>query len=99
MICPHCSKEFTPGRPHQKFCSPKCRIAGHGDGGLRGALTAVRKCKGDAISFTVRIPASEAARAFAFCPGDIVELVTEKPSGGNDNALAVHSETGSVVAA
>ena len=75
MICPHCSKEFTPGRPHQKFCSPKCRIAAHGDGSLRGAVCAVRKCKGDKVRVTVEFPAEVAFNALQIGFGALVEVV------------------------
>lgn len=75
ITCPQCSKEFTPGRPHQKFCSPKCRIGNHGDGGLRGAVRAVRKCKGDVVRVTVEFPAEMAFNALQIAFGSLVEVV------------------------
>lgn len=77
MICPECQKDFTPKRPHQRFCSNGCRVnnfAGS-DGGLRGTVSAVRKCKGDIVSVSLRFPASEALDALKLSILDVIEVV------------------------
>jgi len=100
MICPYppCQKEFTPKRPHQRFCSNGCRVNDHAgsDGGLRGAVTAVRKCKGDAVSVTLRFPATDAAKALALSPSDIVEILSGSRIVRDGDALEqrAHGERG-----
>jgi hypothetical protein len=77
LICPECQKEFTPKRPHQRFCSSSCRVnnfAGS-DKGLRGAVTAIRKCKGDCVSVTVRFADSDALNALKLRIGEIAEVI------------------------
>jgi hypothetical protein len=77
MICPECQKDFEPKRPHQRFCSNTCRVDHHSanDGGLRGAVTAVRKCKGDLVSVTLRFPLTDGLNALKLSPGDFVEVL------------------------
>lgn len=77
MICPECKDDFEPKRPHQRFCSNSCRVnnfAGS-DGGLRGTVSAVRKCKGDVVSVTLRFPVSEALDALRLGIGQPIEVV------------------------
>lgn len=65
MICPECTKPFEPKRSHQRFCSNACRTENHAGGQIRvqGAVTAIRRCKGDQVSVTVRFSAGEAHNA------------------------------------
>jgi hypothetical protein len=77
MICPECQKDFTPKRPHQRFCSNGCRVnnfAGS-DGGLRGAVTSVRKMLNGKTSVVVRFDPIEAGNALKLEIGAIIEVV------------------------
>src|ERR1700692_4066387 len=76
MTCPECQRDFTPKRPHQRFCSNACRVNNHhgSDGGLRGAVTSVRKMKRGVVSVVVRFTPLEAAAALKLTPGEIVEI-------------------------
>ncbi len=78
MICAECQVEFTPKRPHQRFCSSKCRLENfaNGDGALRGTVTGVMVVRGGLVSVTVRFPASEAQNALKMVPGAVIEVVT-----------------------
>lgn len=80
MICtePTCAKEFTPKRPHQKFCSTPCRMANFAGkaGGLQGTVASLRKLQGGGVSIIVNFPASDADNALKLNVGDMVEVVT-----------------------
>lgn len=78
MICPQCSKEFTPGRPHQKFCSTTCRSRHHlagTDGGLRGVVSSVRKMRGGVVSVVLRFSPVEAHDALNVDVGTVLEVI------------------------
>lgn len=78
MICAHCPREFQPKRPHQRFCSAKCRAAAHsahsGDGGLRGVVSRVSLLKGGEVSIVLRFAAIDRENALSCHPGGIVEV-------------------------
>jgi hypothetical protein len=76
MICPECQKDFTPKRPHQRFCSNTCRVnnfAGS-DGGLRGAVSRVSVLKEGAVSVVVRFTPLDRERAMKLTPGELIEV-------------------------
>lgn len=75
MICAHCQNEFTQGRAHQRFCSPRCRVKNHGDGGLRGVVSRVSKTKRGGVSVVIRFSAIEADNALSLDPGTLIEVV------------------------
>jgi hypothetical protein len=81
MICPHCQRPFEPGRPHQVFCGPKCRVAHHkatlGDGGLRAPVRTVKVLSSGQVSVTLRFPPQEAKNAFSLRPGMVIEVVSQ----------------------
>lgn len=45
------------------------------DRGLRGAVTAVRKCKGDEVSVTLRFARQDALDALKIPFGSVIEIV------------------------
>lgn len=79
MICPHppCQKEFTPKRPHQRFCSNSCRMNNFQDraGGLRGSVSSVCGCRGGQVSVTLRFSGPDAHNALKLQIGDVAEVV------------------------
>jgi hypothetical protein len=74
MICPQCSKEFEPVR-HQRFCSPRCKVKSHGDGGLRGIVSSVRKMKRGSVSVVIRFDPLSAHNALQIEPGALIEVI------------------------
>jgi hypothetical protein len=77
VTCPECQRDFTPKRPHQRFCSNACRVNNYAgsDGGLRGAVTSVRKMKRGVVSVVVRFSPLEANNALKLTPGDLLEVI------------------------
>lgn len=75
MICPQCQKDFHPTRGHQRFCSPRCRVKNHGDGGLRGIASSVRKLRRGGVSVVVRFDPISADNALQIEPGQLLEVI------------------------
>lgn len=79
MICPHppCQKEFTPSRPHQRYCSSSCRMNNHAasDGGLRGVASSVRKLRRGGVSVVIRFDAISSHNALQIEIGALVEVI------------------------
>lgn len=75
MICQQCPKEFEPTRAHQRFCSTRCRVKNHGDGGLRGIVSSVRKLRRGGVSVVIRFDALSADNALQIEPGALIEVI------------------------
>lgn len=78
MKCAHCPREFQPKRPHQRFCSAKCRAASHAQkqtGVVPAAVSRVTILKGGVRSVVLRIDPIAANNAFSLESGRLLGLV------------------------